>query len=286
MPSPHPQSHRSQRDYTKLSTVLNKKLIPYVAAASAAGVGIVAAAARPADAEIVYTPTNSAIAPNTTVPLDLNNDGIVDFRFYNLYSIVRNTSCLPGCAILAELKVGRAQPGNAAWATSSNMIHRHHEVSSEEKEDSPKKKLAVAFAAPANVLVGESRRFSVAPLPLDFYRTFEALTQTQGFINSVGPWGKPGAGQYLGLKFTINGEVHYGWARLTVTAIGQFISATLTGYAYETVADAPIVTGMTSDIAEETTIRPMKPELEPASLGRLAQGATGIRAWRAAAALR
>jgi hypothetical protein len=81
--------------------------------------------------------------------------------------------------------------------------------------------------------------------------------------------------RYLGLQFMISGQVHYGWARVAVTrAPGSTrpIVATLTGYAYETIPNKPIITGKTSG--------PDVITLEPATLGRLGQGAEGISAWR------
>jgi hypothetical protein len=67
------------------------------------------------------------------------------------------------------------------------------------------------------------------------------------------------------MKFTINGKVHYGWARLSVTNLkDKFrITATLTGYAYETIPNKPIKAGQTHDGDEAT-------------LGRLAQGASVV----------
>jgi hypothetical protein len=65
----------------------------------------------------------------------------------------------------------------------------------------------------------------------------------------------------LGLRFTIAGKTHFGWARFS-TVSGIF----LTGYAYETIPDKPIITGRTHGKDEAT-------------LGRLAQGASGISAW-------
>ncbi len=69
--------------------------------------------------------------------------------------------------------------------------------------------------------------------------------------------------RYLGLKFYVKGKAHYGWARLETSEC----IATLTGYAYETIANKPIITGKTkgSDVIT----------LEPGSLGRLAQGSAG-----------
>lgn len=52
-------------------------------------------------------------------------------------------------------------------------------------------------------------------------------------------------GRYLGLKFFIDGQVHYGWARLNVTVAHKTIKAVLTGYAYETIANRSIKTGKT-----------------------------------------
>jgi hypothetical protein len=58
----------------------------------------------------------------------------------------------------------------------------------------------------------------------------------------TGPWtngvsGKGFKAHYLGLKLLINGKFHYGWARVDST------DSVLTGYAYETVHDRPIVAG-------------------------------------------
>ena len=77
--------------------------------------------------------------------------------------------------------------------------------------------------------------------------------------------------RYLGLKFQIKGKTHYGWARLSVQAISQ-ISATLTGYAYETIANKPIIAGKTNG--------PDVITVQPASLGHLAAGASAIPVWR------
>jgi hypothetical protein len=78
--------------------------------------------------------------------------------------------------------------------------------------------------------------------------------------------------RYLGLGFQITGKTHYGWARLNVKVSKTAISATLTGYAYETIPNKPIIAGKThgKDVIA----------LEPASLGALAAGAPGLHTWR------
>jgi hypothetical protein len=71
----------SQPTPTRLATKLDKHLFAYAAAATAAGVGMLAASPS-AEAKIVYTPANTTIPKNTVFNLDLNNDGIADFDFY------------------------------------------------------------------------------------------------------------------------------------------------------------------------------------------------------------
>ena len=92
-----------------------------------------------------------------------------------------------------------------------------------------------------------------------------------GQYSAVGPWVGKGQGvrnPYLGLKFVIHGKIHYGWARVSVTLGHQRqyddVSGTLTGYAYETIPNKPIITGMTNG-PDVITFR-------PDTLGGLAQG--------------
>jgi hypothetical protein len=81
----------------------------------------------------------------------------------------------------------------------------------------------------------------------------------------------------------INGEVHFGWARLTVTCGGPAVVAKLSGYAYETVANKAIIAGETK--GDEEAIA--KPEAsvngdayKAAPLGLLAMGAQSLSTWR------
>jgi hypothetical protein len=91
-----------------------------------------------------------------------------------------------------------------------------------------------------------------------------------------GPWN--GAKDlYLGLAFSIGGQPHYGWARLSVTVEGKRcdVLAVLTGYAYETVPGKAILTGRTSGTDVVSAVE--RPET---TLGVLAQGSVGLVAWR------
>jgi uncharacterized repeat protein (TIGR03803 family) len=82
-----------------------------------------------------------------------------------------------------------------------------------------------------------------------------------------------------GLKFKIKGRFHFGWARLTVTTTKNeftetrlLFTATLTGYAYETIPGKGIVAGKAKG--------PDVITVDPASLGHLAAVASALPAWR------
>jgi hypothetical protein len=68
------------------------------------------------------------------------------------------------------------------------------------------------------------------------------------FSTTLGPryfgqW-RHATNRYLDLKFVIDGEIHYGWARLTVSCdFLRPVSAKITGYAYETEAGVAIHAG-------------------------------------------
>jgi hypothetical protein len=67
------------RKTADLSESVHQQLNMYVLAASAAGVGLLALA-QSAEAKIVYTKTHVVIGTNHVYALDLNHDGVVDFK--------------------------------------------------------------------------------------------------------------------------------------------------------------------------------------------------------------
>jgi hypothetical protein len=78
--------------------------------------------------------------------------------------------------------------------------------------------------------------------------------------------------KYLGLKFTINGETHYGWARFNVKLpdiVTRPITARLTGFAYESNPNQLIVAG------DEGTSSAAVRSSQPGTLGALALGSAG-----------
>lgn len=214
--------------------------------AAAASAAGVSLLTQSAEAKIVYTPAKIQIAANQNFSLDLNNDGIRDFIF--------SRWVYHGYGL--DIKPTKLQPRNAIW------IH------------SP----AAASALSSGVTVGPN-----SPLKAERLLLLENNCSS-GHCSAYGPWNQA-QNKYLGLSFVIHGQVHYGWARLNVSLTNNLLTGVVTGYAYETVPNTPIVTGQTH--SAEVTARQAfmleglhTPQRQVASLGILASGASGLAAWR------
>lgn len=108
-----PVPRRSTLDSTNckpcsiLNSHLDKRLLTYIAAAGAAGVGVLALA-QPADARVVYTPANRSITSDSR--LDLNNDGIPDYAFHSNFNICGTCGYFDVLAIKFNKVLSHAQP--------------------------------------------------------------------------------------------------------------------------------------------------------------------------------
>jgi hypothetical protein len=226
------------------------------------------------EAEVVYTPADQSIWANGGI-LDLNNDGIADFKFVAESGTSHTTCGLGrfGAVAVSPVALANAVRGPAAYDAV------HVEVS----------------ALPSSFLIGSNpTKFKPGATIrmvefLDFRYGFCRGTSRTPVYETFGSMANT-TDRYLGLQFSINGETHYGWARfdVTVDAKTEQISITLTGYAYETIPGAPIFAGDESgnELRESPKSRtqparsPVIPTGHPATLGRLAQGAQGLPAWR------
>jgi hypothetical protein len=237
----------STRTRTPLSSKLDKHLLAY---AAAAGVSLLA---QSAEAKVVYTAANVTIGINQGVNLDLNNDGITDFSLYFAYGLP--TRHPEGGAFYA-LMLYPTQTANEIWGVVSARGSQ------------------CAAALPAGVKIGAGAPFQQHYLPL--WDAFASYTRGK---SEHCPWDALHRGAFLGLKFVISGQTHYGWAHVTVGADGQ--TNVLNGYAYETVPNQPIQTGKTSGPKSVTTAS-FAPTLnpQPASLSLLAQGERGLSLWQ------
>jgi hypothetical protein len=204
----------TSRRRSGLPESLYRQLNAYALAASAAGVGVLALAPS-AQARIVYTKTHQLIGANGIYAMDLNHDGTADFL---VSQFTYNTT-------IAHVWL-RAKPavGNAVIGATVQSCGFHF-----------------ASALDRGVRIGDGQHF---------LSTSKVASATMVFSSnhSCGPTGKwvNVNNRYLGLRFLIQGKTHYGWARLSVQVKDESeITATLTGYAYETVPKQSIRAGQT-----------------------------------------
>jgi hypothetical protein len=242
------QSPRPSRTPSNLSQSVHHRLNMYALATSAVGVGALALA-RPSEAKIVYTPAHTLIETNQTIPLDLNHDGKADFSFRNLSDTFEGS-------VEGFLSVLPAQKRNGVEGdTTYNR----------------------AFALPAGTQVGPKGLFvSVQDI---------SMISANATHRCFGKWNNV-KNRYLGLKFIIKQKTHFGWARLNAScnSPNNKIKALLTGYAYETIPNKPIVTGKTKGPVDIGKVEQPNPAYlavpRTATLGLLAMGAPALSIWR------
>jgi len=240
-------SIRQARQSFKVSDGLNRQLSTYALAASAAGVSLLALAGA-ADAKVIYTSTHQVTRSHVPLYIDLNHDGINDFLLRTTYYVGSSYS-----------KVGLSASGD----------HNFSNVVAARRLSRSGYFFSAASALPAGARIGPALKFSLRH-PFMAEELFQQNVRTSQY-SDLGQWVSKGKGvsnRYLGLKFLIDGKVHYGWARISVTVAHhrQYgdVTATLTGYAYETVANKPITAGQTAGAVVIT--------VQPGSLGSLALG--------------
>jgi hypothetical protein len=247
----------STRTPHQLSASLLNQLNHYALAATAAGVASIALA-QPAEAKIVYTPAHIKIPRpprfnGVSVPLDINHDGIDDFNINNFFGGSAPNS-------YAFMRVaGKPFGGNPALG-----------------------KNCAAFALPAGMPV-QFNNDCVSGDGMAGWRTVGGNSTT-----FAGQWANGGKGvkdRYLGLRFMIQGQVHFGWARLNVNFNNGAFAGLVTGYAYETIPNKAIITGKTKGTEDDgvehlSPTSTAAPTREPATLGLLAVGSPGLSIWR------
>jgi|SRR5271165_4064785 len=236
----------SSKPNRRSTTLINSKLEKNLAAyiAAATAAGGMLALAPSAEAKVVYTAANTVINGKTT--LDLNHDGIADF--------VIGYQELDKSIVLF---VGPQVAGNEMRLASGGAA-------------------AGFFGVP----VGPGEKF--AATNSYSWGLIMAVAGSYSVTWFFGPWANA-TNRYLGLKFLINGQVHYGWARLSVPDYIHGHAVILTGYAYETTPNTNIIEGHISGPEKADMLAPpdlLAPTPQGASLGMLARGADSLAIWR------
>lgn len=238
---PKEEIRMRKRTFAPLPELLNRRWLTYTLAA---GAGVLATS-QSASAGIIFTPEDIFFTSGT-VFIDFNHDGINDFKF--------TVFGQPG-SVFQTLKV--SGNGNAGAGVVG--------------------KLGSAAALASGVAIGPHDPFratkSASLLMAEVFENSSTATSLRG------KWGNAGD-KFLGLRFDINGQAHYGWAEFDVVGFvnpifgGAFLDATLLGYAFDTVPNQAIAAGKTTFSTTFSTTP------EPGTLGLLALGSLGLAAWR------
>jgi hypothetical protein len=246
------RSPRPRETPANLSESVHYQLNMYALAASAAGVSLLGLA-QPAEAKIVYRHAHITISPYAlhSYALDLNHDGKTDF-------VIQST-----------------------WTeTGDSSAGTQHLLASAVKCNGVAAAYGGAAAMKAGQQIGPHKNFTGRVMASDQWSAGASTSVKRGNWVNV-------SNRYLGLKFKIKGKIHYGWARLSVRAQTRqfYLLTTLTGYAYETIPNKPIIAGKTEGPDDSGVEQPNPASLaapipEPATLGLLALGAPELTIWR------
>jgi hypothetical protein len=246
-------TQRVQRTETvrDLALPYQRQLTSYALAAAAAGVSVLALTA-PSEGKIVYRQAHRVIGDNASFNLDLTGGGTVDLTFENKHYSLCTTDGICNSSQYLEVKM----------AGANQVVYNVYG----------------AVAMKPGMQIG----------PKNAWRG-----GIQRMASMLGGFGTSGVGgswvnvknRYLGVKFKIKGQTHFGWARLNVQIqVPQTITTTLTGYAYETIANKAITAGQTKGLdntgIEEPNASLTAPSPQHGTLGRLALGVPGLSIWR------
>lgn len=249
MTRPHSREGNAspQKTQVSLDESLEKRLLAYAVGAGAVATGLLSLS-QPAAAEIIFVPTNVTLQSGSSFAIDIQ--GMTEFTLTDKHYIIT------GSFSTALLSV--------TPAVSASVVGRNQR----------------AGALKLGGVVGPSKPFQGGKALLA-----GAFRETQISQSSVFGQFANTSQRYLGLKFVIFGQVHYGWARFSMvkaTANSPMVRALMTGYAFETRPNEPIAAGQTADPSAELLLPdvPAAASLQPANLGLLALGSTGLDAWR------
>lgn len=238
------------------STNLNRHIGLYSLAAAVAGVSMLALA-EPAAGEVIVTKKTIPIpvAPiNMQKPVNLSmaNNGVNNFRFF----LNEGTSSVG----LRELDAqGIGEGAGNQFLEAGDFYGK-------------------VLALNRGVTIGPAGITSAS-----FFSSalVEGTNSNNGVFYSRGYWGGNPQNKYMGVRFKLNGQTHYGWIRLTVTSNVKSgkasLEAKITAYAYETVANKPIKAGASATAAADARI---SEAIHGPSLGMLAAGADALPMWR------
>jgi hypothetical protein len=249
---------------TPLTPSLDKNLFSYALVATSAGVALLASA-QPAEASVVVTKTSIVVPINGgPVYFDINGDGVPDFGL--------SANAVYDCPTGGERKTPNARPPLGCF------FGGHLSVLPTQTANEVEGSNGCADALGKASLVGGAGPFVPGRIMMG------GLTGTGSGSNLACSWLGDHPGPFLGVKFTDTDQnVHYGFVQVAVKERGTNFTAKITAYGYETTPNQPIAAGAIGASTHADATQPEEiftREKESATLGRLAQGAAGLTAWR------
>ncbi len=248
-----------------INAFLDRRAKLYSLAAAAAGVSALALS-QPAQAKVVITNTNIPIpscleVTPCSVSIDLNGDGVNDFKASLLSTFDYSVN-------VRSLKVtplnGGGVVGTAGHASGRGPY---------------------ASALLRGAKIGASDHFLAGGK--DTIEDSFAVYGSKDFPQSqklYGKWGGNHPNRFVGVRFKINGKIHYGWIRMTISITSPlpppFMTATITEYGYETIANKSLGAGLASADAADDAAQAIAEKPRHPSLGMLALGWEGMPLWR------
>jgi hypothetical protein len=236
MPTHNSDSGRLSRK----PATLDRQLLAY----TLAGVGAIAFTPL-ASAEIIYTPADITLR-HGNLPLDFNSDGVTDF-------VLRETSFY-STSVLHSAKV------------RLSGVPRSPEVAVLGRVGDGREPGALALTLGSSIGPNSPQSF----VPLQTQAAVLAEIYCYRGCKDLGSWANV-SHKYLGLRFEIHGEVHYGWVRLSI-AKRLWLEVKVEGYAYETTPDHPILAGKKTSF-DDASLSDEEAQPKAGSLGALARGA-------------
>jgi hypothetical protein len=235
-----------KRQPKKLSSTLERRVSGYALAAGAVGVGALAVA-HPAEAKIVYTPTHHVLKKGDKV--------VIEFAGQSAFTLE-----VTPCSQIGSCYGNFLSQGMISGSGGSNNLVSF-------------KSCCTTWGIP---FVPDLKQGARIP-PKTGGSSFAAhgvleqrMSNGQYRLN----WLPGTKDRYEGFKFSLGGKYHYGWARMSIRGPHNppGITVVLTGYAYETIPNKPIIAGKTKG--------PDVVTVQDATLGHLAAGASAIPVWR------
>jgi hypothetical protein len=172
---------------------------------------------------VVFTPSNAVLQRASPVlEIDLNNDGVADFNLYEYFI------------------------STIFFSFDLRIYGQGKDISQVEQYSRGREFLP---ALTEGTRIGGGGSFTTWGNLA--YREAHSSTGKGYFINTTN--------RSLGVKFTINGQVHYGW--IGFRRVGASLTAKLYGWAYETEPNKAILAGDTG--SDSTVLRSAEPCRSP-----------------------